>query len=170
MARMFLAATLLVCLAAGGWPGLLAQATATAHPLDGPLLLTLQGRGVQVYRCALIAGTPAWVLDHPEADLTDADGKVVGHHAAGPSWQLDDGSMVVGALIEKTASSESGDVPSLWLSATTHRGAGLLASVATIRRRRAHGGVAPSQGCDTGMDGATVRVPYTATYTFYGPR
>ena len=168
MVRALFARCFLLCslAATAGCGSALAQTVAL--PADGPLLLTLEGRGVQVYRCAPIDGAPAWVLDHPEASLLDAHDKVVGHHDVGPSWQMDDGSAVTGRMVERIASSEAGDVPSLRLVASSHNGTGVLAGVATIRRTRTHGGVAPAQGCDQGMVGATVRVPYTATYTFYG--
>jgi len=147
-------------------PGLLAQGPATGAP--APLLLTLEGRGVQVYRCDGASTPAAWVLDHPEADLLDTRRKVVGHHDAGPSWHLEDGSTVQGEVIERTEAEERGAIPWLLLRATVHEGTGLLAGVATIRRTQTHGGAAPVQGCDRSMTGATVRVPYTAIYTFYG--
>ncbi len=65
----------------------LAGPQAQRAPAQGPLLLTLRGRGVQVYRCE----AAGWVLDHPEAALFDVRQKLVGHHDAGPSWHLDDG-------------------------------------------------------------------------------
>lgn len=139
-----------------------------AEPTNGPLLLTLQGRGVQVYRCDANGTSLAWVLDHPEADLLNAKQKVVGQHDAGPSWHLDDGSTVKGELLEKTPAPSPGAIPWLLLRASTHEGTGALANVETIRRTQTQGGVAPVQGCDSSMAGATVRVPYNATYTFYG--
>lgn len=148
---------------------LYAQGSAPVATATGPRLLALTGRGVQVYRCDAAAGAPGWVLDHPEADLLDARGKVVGHHGAGPSWQLEDGSMVRGEAIENTASPQPGAVPWLVVRVTAHQGAGALVPVAMIRRTQTSGGVAPAQGCDTSMVGATVRVPYSASYTFYGP-
>ena len=144
-----------------------AQGPATTTT-PGPILLTVLGRGVQVYRCDGASAPPAWVLDHPDADLFNAQGKVVGHHDAGPSWQLEDGSSVQGALIEKTPAPGPSDIPWLLLHASAHQGTGLLASAETIRRTQTHGGLAPRQGCDPSMVGATVNVPYTATYSFYG--
>ena len=148
-------------------PLLSAQAPGTSDT-PGPTLLTVLGRGVQVYRCDAASNPPAWVLDHPEADLLNARGKVIGYHDAGPTWHLADGSNVQGTLLEKTAAPLPGDIPWLLLHASAHQGTGLLASAETIRRTQTHGGVAPRQGCDTSMVGSTVNVPYTATYTFYG--
>jgi hypothetical protein len=135
---------------------------------QGPLVLSLEARGVQVYRCDAMGEMAAWVQDHPEADLLDSRRKVVGHHDAGPSWHLEDGSGVKGEVVEKMVAAEPRAIPWLLLRVTSHQGSGMLANVATIRRTETHGGVAPAQGCDSSMVGATVRVPYTATYTFYG--
>jgi hypothetical protein len=71
-------------------------------------------------------------------------------------------------VVEKMVAAEPRAIPWLLLRVTSHQGSGMLANVATIRRTETHGGVAPAQGCDSSMVGATVRVPYTATYTFYG--
>jgi hypothetical protein len=145
------------------------MASAQAEPGQGALIATLAGSGVQVWRCETAGGAaPSWVLDHPEADLLDAKHKVVGHHDAGPSWRFQDGSMVRGEVLEKKAAPEPGAVPWLLLRATTHEGGGVMAAVETIRRVDTRGGVAPVQGCDPSMVGATVRVPYSATYMFYG--
>jgi hypothetical protein len=37
-----------------------------------------------------------WTLKAPEADLFDANGRAIGRHYAGPTWELMDGSEVVG--------------------------------------------------------------------------
>ena len=35
----------------------------------------------------------------PDASLLDAKGQVIGKHFAGPSWQANDGSIVVGEAL-----------------------------------------------------------------------
>ncbi len=164
--RSWLFAVLSVALVPG-WAASAAQDGAPAPPAPAPLL-TLTGRGVQVYRCSAAAGGAAWVLDHPEADLLNDQDHVVGHHGAGPVWEVDDGSSVRGVLVEKTQAPDAGDIPWLVLRATAHKGNGVLSAVETIRRTGTAGGVAPVQGCDGSMVGATVRVQYTAQYSFYG--
>jgi hypothetical protein len=60
---------------------------------------TLSARGVQIYECRAAADSysPAqWMLAGPEAELFDRDGKRVGRHFAGPHWEADDGSRIVG--------------------------------------------------------------------------
>src|ERR1700735_2234717 len=54
------------------------------------LAITLIGRGVQIYMCTAVPGVASkfeWVLKGPEADLFDADGRKVGRHFAGPTWE-----------------------------------------------------------------------------------
>lgn len=132
-------------------------------PKEAPLLV-VRGVGAQVYRCD--ATTSTWVLDHPDADLVDKGGKVVGHHDAGPSWHYQDGSSVQGAVIGKADATEAGAIPWLELRATGSQGTGVLSRVGLIRRTETHGGVAPTSGCKPGD--ASLRVPYSATYSFYG--
>ena len=57
------------------------------------------GKGVQIYACKPAAAAYAWTLKAPEASLSDAKGNVIGKHFAGPSWQANDGSTVVGEAL-----------------------------------------------------------------------
>jgi len=43
-----------------------------------------------------------------------------------------------------------------------------LSAVAFVRRADTKGGVAPSTGCDAAHVAAQARVPYSATYQFFG--
>ena len=141
-----------------GHSGVLAQG-----PARGPLLLALQGKGDQVYRCA--AG--AWTLIRPDAVLLDDKGGLVGTHGAGPFWKYKDGSVVHGELVSKKAAPGASDIPWLVLRASAHDGAGLLSTAATIERTETHGGQPPATGCDAEHAGAELRVPYAAKYSFY---
>jgi hypothetical protein len=69
-----------------------ALSPATPASLEPPagetLALTLTGRGVQIYKCCAIPGTPSkceWQLKGPESGLFDASGRKVGRHFAGPT-------------------------------------------------------------------------------------
>ncbi len=137
--------------------------------MQEPVLLTAEGKGFQVYGCrAQGAGAPVWVLDHPDANLFNSKGKLVGHHSAGPTWRAKDGSSVQGAVIAKMPPPDPKSIPLLTLHATTHGGSGILSKVDTISRTDTHGGAAPPKGCDRAHLGSTTAVPYSATYTFYG--
>jgi Protein of unknown function (DUF3455) len=136
---------------------------ATTPPSTQHALLTVQGQGVQIYTCK----TNQWVFVAPAARLFDVSGIEVGSHGDGPVWHLQDGSSVLGKVIQKTPSPDKGSIPWLLLKSDGTDGAGKLVGVEFIRRSETHGGVAPSGQCD---DGAFSRVPYSATYTFYSSK
>jgi Protein of unknown function (DUF3455) len=137
-------------------------------PASAQVVLEATGDGVQIYTCAAAPGGVRWVLTAPDAQLLDASGKPIGRHFAGPTWKLEEGSEVKGELIASQPAPEAGSVAWLLLRAKAGTGTGSLAAVAFIRRTKTHGGVAPAAGCATPADaGKTVRVPYTATYSFY---
>jgi hypothetical protein len=150
----------------GGAQNLNADATVPAH---ARAVLHVEGRGVQIYTCAQPGGVSyEWALKAPEAKLFDASSEEVGTHGAGPTWTWKDGSSITGKLLEKRASADALSVPWLLLAATRASDRpGALAGIAFVRRSETQGGVAPADGCDASHAGATVRVPYTATYTFY---
>ena len=127
---------------------------------------TLTGNGVQIYTCTPSPNGYGWILRAPEARLLDPQGNDVGHHFAGPSWQAKDGSLVTGEP-EYMASGGSGAVPWLVVRAMTHTGNGIFATVKAIVRSDTKGGVAPTGGCGAGQAGAEVRVPYSASYSFF---
>ena len=84
--------------------GSLASATAqTALPdaIAAPgeaAILTLHAEGAQVYECKTgTDGALAWTFREPIATLF-SDGKTVGRHYAGPTWEYSDGSAVVGQV------------------------------------------------------------------------
>src|SRR6266481_5297658 len=111
----------------------------------------------------------SWVLKAPEAELTDASGKVIGTHYAGPSWKHRDGSEVKGKLVSRVDAPETDAIPWLLLTAAGHSGNGVLSQVTTIQRIQTKGGQAPKTGCDQEHTGAEVKIPYSADYYFYAP-
>ena len=150
-------------------------ALAAAHSELAPdgrasVLLTLGGRGVQVYTCAGTEAGPRWLPAGPEADLVDAAGRVVGAHRAGPSWTLADGSRIVGTVSARVDAPVPGAVPWLLLRAASVGGPGALHAVTHVQRVHTSGGAAPVTGCRRATEGTTVRVPYAAEYVFFGPR
>jgi hypothetical protein len=142
----------------------------TDPPPDQHSILTVTGKGVQIYECQLVANVPQWVFQAPDASLYDASGSKVGVHGAGPSWRYFDGSSVKGEVVAKGASPEQTSIPWLLLKAASDDGSGIMAKVEFIRRSDTHGGIAPTAGCDAKHIGAPSRIPYTATYTFYSAK
>jgi hypothetical protein len=142
----------------------------TEAPPSARAILTVTGKGVQIYVCEQTSSGPQWVFKAPEATLYDKSGATVGTHGAGPSWKSKDGSSVKGDLLQKSNSPEAGAIPWLLLKAAGATGSGVMNRVDFIRRSDTHGGIAPTTGCDTQHLSATTRVDYSATYTFYSAK
>jgi hypothetical protein len=125
--------------------------------------VTLHAVGAQIYECKAGAdGKLAWAFREPVATLL-LDGKTVGHHYAGPSWDHADGSGITGKVVGNAPGETASDVAWLKLEVTAHRGAGLLAGVTTVQRINTTGGVM-SGTCD--QAGGLHAVPYAADYVF----
>jgi hypothetical protein len=132
--------------------------------------LQVHASGVQVYECAAKADAPggwAWQFRSPEATLTDASGKTVGRHFAGPSWTSADGATVVGQVSASAPAPEKGDIAWLLLAIKSRDGQGLLAQTASVQRLDTEGGVAPASACGAANAKQVERVGYTATYVFW---
>ena len=141
-------------------------AASGAHAAAAPALQLL-GKGVQIYTCQPAGAAFAWKLQGPDAMLSAADGKVVGRHFAGPSWQAADGSTIVGEPLVASPSPQDGAIPWLALHAKSTAGPGLFSSVTYVTRTLTQGGAAPATGCDADHLGKEARTPYSATYTFF---
>jgi hypothetical protein len=128
------------------------------------LVSTVHAQGAQVYECkADASGKLAWQFREPVATLL-RDGKTVGRHYAGPSWELADGSAVVAKVAGRADGATRTAIPLLKLDVVSRRGSGDLAAVTTIQRINTRGGVADG-ACETA--GAFLSVPYSADYAFY---
>jgi hypothetical protein len=129
--------------------------------------IVLKGEGAQIYSCTAAGSGYAWRLKAPDAKLMDATGTIVGHHFAGPSWQANDGSKVVGDPLVASASPQSTAIPWLVLAAKSHTGPDIFSDVAYVVRSDTVGGLPPATGCDKAHIGGEARVNYHATYTFF---
>lgn len=158
-------------------PTLLRAAPAQSLPTplsvgDSVVLLTAKASGVQIYTCkakqAEGRAVPAyeWAFRAPEADLAGSDGGKIGRHYAGPTWEAADGSKVVGTPL--ASASAPGGIPWLLLAAKSTSGRGRFSKVTYVERAFTAGGAAPKSGADAAHVGAEARVPYAATYIFYG--
>lgn len=144
-----------------------------AAPANQRLALVAVANGVQAYRCDPRPDAPGrfeWAYQAPEAWLRDVAGKSLGRHYAGPTWELTDGSKVVGTEQARVAAAGKSDIPWLRLAARSTGGAGLLANVTGIQQVNTSGGRAPAAGCTQPDQGRILRVEFTADYNFYVPR
>ena len=160
------------------WHGACAEPTPTPPmtvpanleaPANQSLALVLTAQGVQIYECRPVPGEPAkfeWAFKAPEADLFDADGRQVGRHYAGPTWELNDGK-VIGRVKAKADAPDGQGIPWLLLDAAQASGSGVLGKVQSIQRVNTFGGKPPAEKADQSKAGQVIRVDYTATYRFY---
>jgi hypothetical protein len=143
-------------------------------PPDGLVVLAkLKAEGVQIYECKVIDPNHRvlryhWVLKAPAAELKNDGGKKAGKHGDGPAWEDDDGK-VIGARPPVGTLPKDGTIPWLLIKADKTEGTGMFAKVTYIQRVDTTGGAAPKQ-VDEGYAGTELRVPYKATYIFYGPK
>lgn len=146
-----------------------ANVPATLAPAaDQDLSFVLNASGFQDYTCT----ATGWSFVAPDADLflQHNPDTIVGHHFAGPTWEYEDGSFVVGKKAA-AATVDSHSIPWLLLVAVSHGGDdGRMTDVTSIQRLETSGGNAPASGCDADHIGATAQVPYTASYFFYVTR
>jgi Protein of unknown function (DUF3455) len=123
----------------------------------------LRAAGAQIYVCAKnAAGALNWTFREPVASLLD-EGKTVGRHFVGPTWEFVDGSRVVGELVSKAPGATAKDIAWLKLSAKEPPKSGLVAGATSILRIDTKGGVFEG-ACDS--EGELHSEPYTATYVF----
>jgi hypothetical protein len=133
------------------------------------LAFVVPAKGDQIYECrAGKAGALEWAFVAPEAVLFDVTGKKIGKHYAGPHWEADDGSKVVGAVKQRTDAQSAKDIPWLLLGTKSVGRDGSFSGVTSIQRVSTVGGAAPAGGCP--LAGYKIRVPYTADYYFFTAR
>jgi hypothetical protein len=130
---------------------------------DETAVATFHAEGAQIYECKAGAdGKLAWTFREPIATLL-FEGKTIGRHYAGPTWEHSDGSAVVGKAVANTPGKGAGDIPWLKLEVTARRGSGALSGVTTVQRINTQGGV-HTGACDKA--GTFQGVPYGADYVF----
>jgi Protein of unknown function (DUF3455) len=150
--------------------GSLANASAAETPLPAAIaapgetvVLSAHAEGAQVYECKPAAdGKLGWAFREPIATLI-ADGKTVGRHYAGPSWEQSDGSAVVGKAVGTAPGASANDIAWLKLEVASRRGSGVLSGVTTVQRINTNGGKLDG-ACDKA--GTFRSAPYSADYVF----
>ena len=149
-------AWMLVGVASGQLPDTIAAPGETA-------VTTLHAEGAQVYECkADAAGKLVWQFREPIATLL-LDGKTLGRHYAGPTWELADGGAVMAKVVGRAPAASAKDIPWLKLEVSERRGAGTLSGVTTVQRINTRGGAAEG-ACDRA--GEFLSVAYAADYVF----
>ena len=125
------------------------------------VVMTVHAVGAQIYECAAdSAGKPGWRFRELIASLM-VDGRTVGRHFAGPSWELADGSLVVGKVSGRADGATADDIP--WLKLEGSAGQGQFAKVTVVQRINTKGG-ALAGACGTAAE--MTAVPYASDYVF----
>ena len=137
----------------------------------------VRATGFQIYICRPDAnGKPALTLKAPEAELFDEQGKLIGKHFGGPTWQLNDGSQITGKLVAKVDAPDATAIPWLLVTVTGHSGSGKLSGVTSIQRVNTVGGLAPESlppaaaECSESSGEVEFKSSYSADYYFYARR
>jgi hypothetical protein len=163
---LFRAAALSLLLLSGPAASAAAAATAIPDAIAAPgetTVLAVHAEGAQMYECKAGAdGKLGWAFREPIATLL-ADGKTVGRHFAGPSWEHTDGSAVVGKVAGSAPGATPNDIAWLKLGVISRRGSGVLSDVTTVQRIDTKGGKLEGT-CD--QAGTYRSVPYSAEYVF----
>lgn len=135
-------------------------------PIAAPgetVVLKVHAEGAQVYECKASAGAKlTWQFREPIATLI-VDGNTVGRHYAGPSWELADGSAIVGKVVGDAPGADANDIPWLKLNVVAQRGNGTLTGVTTVQRINTRGGQI-NGACDQARK--LRAAPYAADYVF----
>lgn len=142
-------------------------------PATQTLSVVAQASGVQIYDCSASKTDPAkfeWVFRAPEADLFDGAGRKIGKHYAGPTWESNDGSKVIGEVKARDDGPDANAIPWLLLNAKSTSGNGVFGKAQSIQRVNTVGGKAPVGGCSQAQAGKDARIAYRAAYYFYGLR
>ncbi len=147
-------------LAAGGAHAQLPDAIAA---LDAAPLVTLHAEGAQIYECRAAAdGKLNWTFREPIASLM-LEGRTVGRHYAGPTWEHGDGSSVTAKVVGTAPGATAADIPWLKLEVVERRGSGALAGADFVQRINTAGGVLHG-ACE--RVGSLRSVAYAADYVF----
>ena len=136
--------------------------TSFGHRIVSPNLVA-HAEGAQLYECKPDAsGVTAWTFREPIATLI-SNGKTIGRHYAGPTWELNDSSRIRGKLLATAPGATPSDIPLLKLNVAEHHGEGALNGVNQVLRLDTRGGNLKG-ACRTA--GELRAEPYSADYEF----
>lgn len=139
------------------------QVPAPVSAPDKLLLVKLHAEGVQIYECKEdLSGGNSWQFREPLATLLE-NGKTVGRHFAGPTWELNSGGTVVGKVLAQARGRTSRDIALLKLAVIARRGEGDLTRSTIVQRLDTHGG---AFGGPCRQAGSFHLEPYSADYVF----
>jgi len=124
-----LAGSCLLLLAVSAGPAVAEPLPAAIAAPGETVVLSVHAEGAQIYECKTGSdGRLTWTFREPIASLM-LDGRTVGRHYAGPTWEHVDGSSVQAKVIGNAPGATANDIPWLKLEVVERRGTGALAGV-----------------------------------------
>lgn len=134
-------------------------------PENSAIVLAVVAEGVQIYESKTNpSGGFQWSLKAPDAELKKLSGEIIGHHGAGPSWSLTDGSSIVGNSPPIKNIAAPGNIPWLLVAVKSRNGSGILDKADYVMRIATEGGAAPTE--PPKAEGETTNIKYRAIYLF----
>jgi Protein of unknown function (DUF3455) len=129
---------------------------------DELAVMQVHAVGAQIYECKPDAhGKTIWQFREPVASLI-RDGKTIGRHYAGPTWQIGS-SVIVGKVVGHAPGATARDIAWLKLDVTTRQGGWPLSDVTAVQRINTVGGNLEG---DCQNPGDLRAEPYSADYIF----
>ena len=129
-------------------------------PPSGQAFLTLEGSGIQIFRCAADA----------KGKLKDKSGEAVAE-LSGPmsAFEYKDGSRIISSHIIAWAdpANPQKDNKYALMKAVSDPGTGVFNGVKYIQRLKPEGGMPNSSGCTPSEAGKLLKVPFSAEYVFW---
>ena len=129
---------------------------------DEIAVMQVHAVGAQIYECKPDShGKTVWQFREPTASLMQ-DGKTIGSHYAGPTWQIGN-SIIVAKVVGRAPGAGANDAPWLKLEVTARQGGWPLSDVTTVQRIDTVGGKLEG---DCPKAGDLRAEPYSAEYVF----
>jgi hypothetical protein len=135
--------------------------------LKSKFAMSIGANGVLIYECRVNHSRFAWEFLGPEATLFDENNKLVGALFAGPTWELLDGSSLLGSNIKTIESPVVGAMPWALFSTRSAGRKGVLSRVTSLQQVNTVGGEVPKSGCNSSNQSMRSRVPFSAMYFLY---
>jgi hypothetical protein len=140
-------------------------------PAGHKMYLEAHAKGEQIYECVAIGDGYGWGPSTPRADLYGDNGKLLGKHYGGPTWEAKDGSKVVARRDAPPVTKDPTAIPWLRLAATSVSAGpdgDRFAGTTYIQRVATTGGLAPDAAdCTAATAGTKQAIDYTADYRFW---
>lgn len=172
LGRFFFCSLLAVNLAgcslfSGFFPWETGYGTDPVSPPEGARhLMTLTGKGTQVFQCTPDKQGRYWRFVTPQATLTDQKHRIVAEHGADFTFVARDGSRLTSKIVKYSAGADAASLKNVLFETTSSGKQGILTGVRWVKRTGAKGGV-PLTACSASQIGMVLRRPFVAEYAFY---